>query len=407
MPAIDASHADAGPNSEREASMLYDIESRFDSQGGGVARQSIAAGRSACQARARGSMKALNPLLPLMFADTSIAIGDRRRRLRRQSRPHENSGPTTPSRRRCIEAWRAHLAIRPEGLHGTGHGEDATLPEIPRAREAGGYGHEGRGQLRRLRRGCGDAVDLGGVGEEGAGSSIIAATSDSHAHYADESRSGTRTSGLVNIEKTSGTWPAEPGGVLDGDCAADGCSPSPATSSRGLTSRPARATAWPASARRFPFRRAAARPGGEFRDPDAKNTHGDNPRVARVNVIMGEIHGPSEDANADRNQTTRVIARVVEKQWKRDGDTYSFTTPLPQGDRSFYIRIRGTNTEDLEPPMDAIGESLAQPMVLLQPDLVEVDHPSTSLPHIDLIPPAYPLIPTPPPPPYPVLPPTP
>ena len=63
----------------------------------------------------------------------------------------------------------------------------------------------------------------------------------------------------------------------------------------------------------------------KFRDPDAKNTHGDNPRVARVDVIMGEIHGPSEDANGDRNQTTRVIARFVEKQWKRDGDTYTFT----------------------------------------------------------------------------------
>ena len=95
----------------------------------------------------------------------------------------------------------------------------------------------------------------------------------------------------------------------------------------------------------------------KFRDPDAKNTHGDNPRVARVDVIMGEIHGPSEDANADRNQTTRVVARFVEKQWTRDGDTYTFTALLPQAERSFYIRIRGTNTEDLEPPMDVIGES--------------------------------------------------
>src|SRR5688572_883303 len=52
-----------------------------------------------------------------------------------------------------------------------------------------------------------------------------------------------------------------------------------------------------------------------FRDPDAKNTHGDNPRVSRVDVIVGEVHGASEDANVDRNPTTRVLARFVDKQW--------------------------------------------------------------------------------------------
>ena len=47
----------------------------------------------------------------------------------------------------------------------------------------------------------------------------------------------------------------------------------------------------------------------QFRDPEAKNTHGDNPRVSRVDVIVGEVHGASEDANVDRNPTTRVLAR--------------------------------------------------------------------------------------------------
>jgi len=95
----------------------------------------------------------------------------------------------------------------------------------------------------------------------------------------------------------------------------------------------------------------------KFRDPDAKNARGDNPRVSRVDVIMGDVHGASEDANVDRNPTTRVLARFVDKQWARDGDTYTITMTLPKSDRNFYVRIRGTNTQDLEPPMDAQGEN--------------------------------------------------
>ena len=94
-----------------------------------------------------------------------------------------------------------------------------------------------------------------------------------------------------------------------------------------------------------------------FRDPDAKNTHGDNPRVSRVDLIVGEVHGASEDANVDRNPTTRVLARFVDKQWVRDGDSYTITTTLPKTERDFYVRIRGTNTQDAEPPMDVFGES--------------------------------------------------
>ena len=94
-----------------------------------------------------------------------------------------------------------------------------------------------------------------------------------------------------------------------------------------------------------------------FRDPEAKNSHGDNPRVSRVDLIMGEVHGGSEDANADRNPTTHVLARFVEKQWRRDGDTYTITTTLPRSERDFYVRVRGTSTQDAEPPMDLAGES--------------------------------------------------
>ena len=220
----------------------------------------------------------------------------------------------------------------------------------------GGYGREGArtfggfDQMTAIVGGLWDSM-LG----EGRRFWIVA-TSDSHAHYADESRSG------------SDFWPGEYqktyvhaqrsySGVLDGLRSGRMF----AVAGDLITGLDVQASAGQrvAGIGETLSAQKGQQPGltVKFRDPDAKNTHGDNPRVARVDVIMGEIHGPSEDANADRNPTTRVIARFVEKQWKRDGDTYSFTTPLPQADRSFYIRIRGTNTEDLEPPMDAIGES--------------------------------------------------
>jgi hypothetical protein len=94
-----------------------------------------------------------------------------------------------------------------------------------------------------------------------------------------------------------------------------------------------------------------------FRDPDTKNARGDNPRVARVDLIVGDVQGVAADPNLDRNPTTRVLARFVDKQWKRDGDSYTITTTLPNADRNFYLRIRGTSTQDLEPPMDTIGEN--------------------------------------------------
>ena len=140
--------------------------------------------------------------------------------------------------------------------------------------------------------------------------------------------------------------------------AADASSPWQATSSPGWTCRPT------SGRRTAGIGETLSAEQGQpitltvtFRDPEAKNTHGDNPRVSRVDLIVGDVHGGSEDANADRNPTTRVLARFVEKQWKRDGDTYTITTTLPRSERDFYVRIRGTNTQDAEPPMDAAGES--------------------------------------------------
>ena len=73
-----------------------------------------------------------------------------------------------------------------------------------------------------------------------------------------------------------------------------------------------------------------------FRDPAAKNTHGDTPKVSRVDFIVGEVRGTSEDPNLDRNGYTRVVSRFTDKQWSRDGDVYTITTSVQRVERALY-----------------------------------------------------------------------
>jgi len=76
-----------------------------------------------------------------------------------------------------------------------------------------------------------------------------------------------------------------------------------------------------------------------------------------VDLIVGDVGGASNDLTTDRNPTTRVVARFGEKAWTRERDTYTITTTLPALDRNVYLRVRGTNTQDEEPPMDTQGEN--------------------------------------------------
>ena len=65
----------------------------------------------------------------------------------------------------------------------------------------------------------------------------------------------------------------------------------------------------------------------------------------------------SSDLTLDKNPTTKVLARLTEKQWLAAGGTYTITTMLPNVESNMYVRVRGTNTQDLEPPMDTQGEN--------------------------------------------------
>ena len=107
-----------------------------------------------------------------------------------------------------------------------------------------------------------------------------------------------------------------------------------------------------------------------FRDPDTPNGNGENPRVSRVDLIVGQVQAPT----SDRNETTRVVARFTETEWSRDDDSYrvSITLPTPGGDA--YVRVRGTNTRETEPQMDMPGEDpWADLWFYSNPIFIEVD----------------------------------
>ncbi len=93
-----------------------------------------------------------------------------------------------------------------------------------------------------------------------------------------------------------------------------------------------------------------------LRDPEGQNAHGATPSVRRVDLIAGDIAGPVVDRSRDTNPTTRIIRRFEEGDWSRDGEFISMTERLEDVGDSLYLRIRGTNTTELEPAEDTRGE---------------------------------------------------
>ncbi|MFT4672975.1 MAG: hypothetical protein ACI945_002319, partial [Pseudohongiellaceae bacterium] len=94
-----------------------------------------------------------------------------------------------------------------------------------------------------------------------------------------------------------------------------------------------------------------------FQDPSSANFNGDNPEVTRVDLILGKITGTVSDLSTDTNSSTQVIARFTEAQWKQNGTYKEVSYRLPALDGDSYIRVRGTNSDELEPSPDQKGES--------------------------------------------------
>ncbi|GAA0488982.1 hypothetical protein GCM10008986_13430 [Salinibacillus aidingensis] len=93
-----------------------------------------------------------------------------------------------------------------------------------------------------------------------------------------------------------------------------------------------------------------------LKDPSVDNANGDNPAVKRVDLIIGDIIGKAEDRTAYSYPTTKVLARFTAKDWKQKGDYIEISYTLKNLDKNSYIRLRGTNTDQLEPAVDPKGE---------------------------------------------------
>ncbi len=348
MPAMDH-HTLIIPQSEQEASMLYEIESRFDSQDAWPSDPER--DQEAHTQRALEYVKRL-PLLPLLFANhpsrSAKGVGVYGRDEPREFRGNHDLAP---------EVYR--------GMEGAPGHQAATLaPDGTQKRDAAGqpagfrgsYGNPGAhtfGGFDQM------SARVGGLWDSllGEGRRFwIVATSDSHAHYADQSRAG------------SDFWPGEYQktyvhahrsyrDVLDGlrsgrifAVAGDLIDELEVVAKAGRRSAGIGETL---SAQKGQRVEVTIR----FRDPETKNARGENPGVSRVDLIVGDVAAPSPDLNYDKNPTAKVLARFTAKEWKREDDKVRISMTLPPVDRKMYLRVRGTNTTDLEPPMDVPGEN--------------------------------------------------
>ncbi|WP_216822164.1 phosphoesterase [Novosphingobium sp. TH158] len=94
-----------------------------------------------------------------------------------------------------------------------------------------------------------------------------------------------------------------------------------------------------------------------LRDPSGTNANGDNPVLSRVDVILGRVKQPLADRSVDSNPTTSVVARFTAANWTRDGEDIVIEHKIPGLSGDAYVRVRGTNTNELEPQPDTEGES--------------------------------------------------
>jgi len=120
-----------------------------------------------------------------------------------------------------------------------------------------------------------------------------------------------------------------------------------------------------------------------FRDPDGPNFQGDYPTVTRLDLIVGELFEESPNPDTDSNKTARVIARFGPDDWKPINGLSEIEYEIPNVTRGSYIRVRGTNTSELEPEPDKWGEDpwedlwfYSNPIFISTSDLAKLDNSS-------------------------------
>jgi hypothetical protein len=95
----------------------------------------------------------------------------------------------------------------------------------------------------------------------------------------------------------------------------------------------------------------------KFLDPESNNANSDNPKVNHVDLIGGKVMGVLKDKSVDSNPTTQVIQRFYEDDWEKHQQHNVINYVIKNIIHDSYIRVRGTNTGDLEPDVDKLGEN--------------------------------------------------
>lgn len=109
-----------------------------------------------------------------------------------------------------------------------------------------------------------------------------------------------------------------------------------------------------------------------FRPLKGKNANGDRPEVRRVDLIVGEITGPSSQLDVDTNPTTKVVARFGPRDWRKRGDDYVIRHTLRNVEGDLYARVRGTCTDEAEPLADGLESPWDDLWFYSNPVFVEV-----------------------------------
>ncbi len=89
-----------------------------------------------------------------------------------------------------------------------------------------------------------------------------------------------------------------------------------------------------------------------IREVSADNFAGRRPRLDHIDLIAGDILGPAADRESMTNPTTRIVEQAPAKDVKRQGEWLELRRKFTKVEKSFYVRLRGTNRAVDAPEQD-------------------------------------------------------
>lgn len=91
-----------------------------------------------------------------------------------------------------------------------------------------------------------------------------------------------------------------------------------------------------------------------LRVPQRENFGKRRPALHHVELIAGDILGPAKDRDSMTNPTTKVVAQMPAREADRQGEFLVFRYRFSKVRKSFYVRVRGTNTDVDAPQADSL-----------------------------------------------------